>query len=244
MIQSRECLTVPACPAFLARSRAAGFTLIELSVVLVIIGLIVGGVLVGQDLIKAAQLRAQITQTEQFNTAVNAFVAKCGGLPGDINAQGAAACGLQPRGQYQGEGDGNGLIEGAMNSGYCQFCLGGGETAVFWVDLSTAGLIDGSFSQAIDSGNSYVQPTAWVTPTSTSYHTIDAYMPVAKLGQGNYIYAYSENANNYFGMSALTAIPGVSAPSLTYPFRRSRHSALTRKSTTACRKLAESAHNI
>ena len=34
----------------------AGFTLIELSIVLVIIGLIVGGVLVGQDLIKAAEI--------------------------------------------------------------------------------------------------------------------------------------------------------------------------------------------
>ena len=41
-----------------------GFTLIELSIVLVIIGLIVGGVLVGQDLIRAAQVRATISQIE------------------------------------------------------------------------------------------------------------------------------------------------------------------------------------
>ncbi len=39
----------------------AGFTLIEMSIVLVIIGLIVGGVLVGQDLIRAAEVRAQIS---------------------------------------------------------------------------------------------------------------------------------------------------------------------------------------
>jgi prepilin-type N-terminal cleavage/methylation domain-containing protein len=49
---------------------ATGFTLIEMSIVLVIIGLIVGGVLVGQDLIRAAYIRAQITQIEKFNTAV------------------------------------------------------------------------------------------------------------------------------------------------------------------------------
>lgn len=43
----------------------SGFTLIELSIVLVIIGLIVGGVLVGRDLIKAAEVRAQVSQIEK-----------------------------------------------------------------------------------------------------------------------------------------------------------------------------------
>lgn len=42
------------------RSRKAGFTLVELAIVLVIIGLIIGGVLVGRDLIKAAELRASL----------------------------------------------------------------------------------------------------------------------------------------------------------------------------------------
>ena len=46
-----------------------GFTLIELSIVLVIIGLIVGGILVGQDLINAAAIRAQIAQVEKYQTA-------------------------------------------------------------------------------------------------------------------------------------------------------------------------------
>lgn len=62
----------------------AAFTLIELSVVLVVIGLIVGGVLVGQDLIKAAAIRATVTQVEQFNTAANTFFGKYGYLPGDM----------------------------------------------------------------------------------------------------------------------------------------------------------------
>jgi prepilin-type N-terminal cleavage/methylation domain-containing protein len=45
--------------------RNQGFTLIELSIVLVVVGLIVGGVLVGQNLIKAAQTRAQLAQIEK-----------------------------------------------------------------------------------------------------------------------------------------------------------------------------------
>jgi len=59
----------------------SGFTLIELSIVLVIIGLIVGGVLVGRDLISAASVRAQITQIEKYQQAVNAFRDKYGGVP-------------------------------------------------------------------------------------------------------------------------------------------------------------------
>ena len=52
------------------------FTLIELSIVSVIIALIVGGVLVGQDLIKVAQIRATITQYNNFLTATNTFQLK------------------------------------------------------------------------------------------------------------------------------------------------------------------------
>ena len=61
-----------------------GFTLVELSIVLVIIGLIIGGVLVGRDLITAATVRAQIAQIEKYQTAVNTFRGKYGYLPGDI----------------------------------------------------------------------------------------------------------------------------------------------------------------
>ena len=55
---------------------SSDFTLIEMSIVLVIIGLIVGGVLVGQDLIRAAYVRAQVSQIEKFNTALNTFYGK------------------------------------------------------------------------------------------------------------------------------------------------------------------------
>jgi prepilin-type N-terminal cleavage/methylation domain-containing protein len=61
-----------------------GFTLIELSIVLVIIGLMIGGVLVGRDMIISAQVRQVVTQIEAFNVAANTFRGKYKALPGDF----------------------------------------------------------------------------------------------------------------------------------------------------------------
>src|SRR5579884_171721 len=112
-----------------------GFTLIEISIVLVIIGLIVGGVLVGQDLIRSAQVRATIAQIEKFNTAANTFKGKYGALPGDMAAATAAQLGFAARGPRAGEGDGNGVIEGLYDTNSagtnCGVCIGAGEPMFF-----------------------------------------------------------------------------------------------------------------
>jgi prepilin-type N-terminal cleavage/methylation domain-containing protein len=78
-----------------------GFTLIELSIVLVIIGLLVGGILVGRDLIRAAELRADISAVDKFDAAVNTFRLKYNCVPGDcVNATQFL------EGAYNGNGDG------------------------------------------------------------------------------------------------------------------------------------------
>lgn len=66
-------------------TKVLGFTLIELSIVLVIIGLIAGGVLVGKELIRAAQLRSIIKDAERLHVAVNTFMLKYSKLPGDMD---------------------------------------------------------------------------------------------------------------------------------------------------------------
>lgn len=64
-----------------------GFTLVELSIVLVIIGLVIGGVLVGKELIRAADIRANIADIEKLKTTINTFRLKYNCLPGDcLNA--------------------------------------------------------------------------------------------------------------------------------------------------------------
>jgi prepilin-type N-terminal cleavage/methylation domain-containing protein len=182
-----------------------GFTLIELSIVLVIIGLIVGGILVGQSLISAAGVRATISQIEKYNTAANTFREKYGYLPEDIPAGPAVQFGFIARGTGPGQGDGNGLIEGGGGSNYGGIGGGSGEQLVFWVDLSTAGLISGGFSAANFSSN----------PPSNSSSVISQYLPQAQLGGGTYIYVFSggwgdnsgggnSNGINYFGLSAVS----------------------------------------
>jgi len=186
----------------------SGFTLIELSIVLVIIGLIVGGVLVGQDLIRAAEVRATISQLEKYNAAANTFYGKYGYLPGDINPLAAQQFGFSARTGTKGRGNGDGLIEGidasARNDGSA---IAAGETALFWVDLSTAHLIDGGFSAAGLSVPGY----------SLTATMIGQYMPEAKLGRSNYIYVWSgglladgsggSDGKNYFGISGVYSIP-------------------------------------
>ena len=167
--------------------RQQGFTLIEMSIVLVIIGLIVGGVLVGQNLIKAAAARAQISQIERYQTAVSTFYGKYGYLPGDIPPSPAAQFGFVTRAGTVGRGDGNGELDGF--SGAVGYSWGiNGENLFLWEDLSTAGLIDGTF-------NTYVDGTA---PSCTSV-TCGLYFPVAKLGEGNVVYTYSGYAQASHG---------------------------------------------
>jgi prepilin-type N-terminal cleavage/methylation domain-containing protein len=62
---------------------ANGFTLVEIAIVLVVIGLLVGAILVGRDLIHAAELRSVLSDVEKFKTAANTFRLKYNCLPGD-----------------------------------------------------------------------------------------------------------------------------------------------------------------
>lgn len=179
-------------------TRQQGFTLIELSIVLVIIGLIVGGILVGQDLIKAAEIRATIAQSEKYNSAVNTFRSKYNGIPGDLLETNAVAFGLCPVAGCTGAttvglGDGNGLIQDATNAN-----LPVGEPLIFWQQLSVAGLVDGAYGTALTTAG---EAAADAAPP-------DPYLPPAKMGRGNYWHVGSANGFNYYligGDTKLTA---------------------------------------
>jgi prepilin-type N-terminal cleavage/methylation domain-containing protein len=182
-------------------SACAAFTLIELSIVLVIIGLIVGGVLVGQELIRAATVRAQVTQIEKYQTAANTFRGKYNALPGDIAEPDATNFGFLARGAARGQGDGNSSIEANVGA------IGGqtGEAATFWVDLFTAKLI----SDGLNKASPYLF-VAYSGGGVTQEPYINYILPEARIGDQNYVYVYSTSAvsanspgpgGNWFGIS-------------------------------------------
>jgi prepilin-type N-terminal cleavage/methylation domain-containing protein len=186
--------------------KQSGFTLIEMSIVLVIIGLIIGGVLVGRDLISAAAVRAQISQIEKYQAAVNTFRGKYGFLPGDIPDPTATQFGFTPRNIYTGTGDGDGIILGSDSNSDGAASPANptrGETAVFWRDLSDAQLIDGGFSTATNTGSA---------PNNVTGSSIDLYWPHAKIGNGNYVYVWgvanwpqnTHSQANYYTIGRIT----------------------------------------
>jgi prepilin-type N-terminal cleavage/methylation domain-containing protein len=132
-----------------------GFTLLELSIVLVIIGLIAGGIVAGSAMIRAAELRAIITDLDRYKTAVHTFKDKYLGLPGDLKNATAfwgdnatlcadAAITNGTPGTCNGDGDGTNESSGAAGST--------DERFQFWNHLSLAELINGTFSGASGAG--------------------------------------------------------------------------------------------
>lgn len=184
-----------------------GFTLVELSIVLVIIGLLIGGVLTGKSLIDAAAVRSQVSQIEEYFSAINTFQAKYGGLPGDLNGPMVTEFGFQPRGTERGQGDGNGLIEGNCSGAVWGWFQGCGENAVFWQDLSTAGLIDANISGFDVMGINYPYMLGFNTgPTLTSNPSIYEWLPVAKMRDNMFVYSFSVEGENYLAVSTVTKI--------------------------------------
>lgn len=122
----------------------AGFTLIEMSIVLVIIGLIVGGILVGQDLIYAATLRKAAVSIEKYNTAVHTFRTKYNCLPGDCTNATQFFGTTDPDSNTIYNGNGDGIIN--LSTG--DYAFQNVEAWMFWHHLYLGNLISFKISIA------------------------------------------------------------------------------------------------
>jgi prepilin-type N-terminal cleavage/methylation domain-containing protein len=110
-----------------------GFSLVEMAIVLVIIGLILGGIMKGQELLESARLKSIITQANQYRLAANTFLDRYDALPGDFDRASEL---IDARLK---DGNNNGIIEGlGLSLGKAGFDH---EALSFWVHLAAAGLI-------------------------------------------------------------------------------------------------------
>jgi prepilin-type N-terminal cleavage/methylation domain-containing protein len=140
-----------------------GFSLVELSIVLVILGLLTGGILGGQALIRAAELRAVPAELARHTTAVQSFRDKYFALPGDmINATafwgvragtGSDVACHQTINTTTGTCNGNGDGRIDFVAGDATF----GERFLGWQHLVRAGLIEGNYTGASGSASTEVR---------------------------------------------------------------------------------------
>lgn len=154
------------------RKRQEGFSLVELAIVLIIIGLIVGGVLKGQDLINSARVNDVQTTLNKIRTATNTFQDKYVALPGDFDKAST----------YLGstnDGDGDGRVNGANRVS--------GESAVFWAHLQQAGLLGSIDSSAIDVGTPDLNAADAYDASVGGFYTIDYETPFGSVVETHWL---------------------------------------------------------
>ena len=120
-----------------APRRGGGFTLIEVAVVMVITGLLMGWVLKGQELIVSARVRNLISQQDAIRAAYLGFYDRFRALPGDYNQASRSIAGIGAACGSSGDGNGDGRIEEAAGST---------EYLLAWEHLSKSGFLLGSYT--------------------------------------------------------------------------------------------------
>ncbi|MDP3124896.1 MAG: prepilin-type N-terminal cleavage/methylation domain-containing protein, partial [Thiobacillus sp.] len=113
----------------------SGFTLIEIAIVLVIIGLLLGGILKGQELITQGRIRNVANDFQSMTAAINLYQDRYRAIPGDDIG---AATRWAVAGTSTTSGNGNGVVAGTYNSTTI-----GDESRLFWHHLRLAGLVGG-----------------------------------------------------------------------------------------------------
>jgi prepilin-type N-terminal cleavage/methylation domain-containing protein len=119
-----------------------GFTLVEIAIVLVIIGLLLGGILKGQEMITQAKIKNVIADYTGISAAYHGYQDRYRFIPGDDPCAGTPSAGCSASAaRWSGttSGNGNGQVAGAYNSAAVT-----DESRLWWQHLRLAGFVSGS----------------------------------------------------------------------------------------------------
>lgn len=194
----------------LIKKKSSAFSLVELSIVLVILGLLTGGILAGQSLIKAAELRAISTESSRYITAAQTFRDKYFAIPGDFG-KATAFWGRQSLTDCNS----NSGVAVATATGVCDgdgsgklAAIGSPSTAAllkerhqFWRHLALAGLIEGTYAGVPAGG-------------SSEWATNDTNVPRSRYGRGLW-FTDGRPADHYIMVGAYFADEPPTNPLLT-----------------------------
>src|SRR5437879_5541775 len=143
MLRVASCLDGPG--EMEMNKRRQGFTLVEIAIVLVIIGLLLGGILKGQEMITQAKIKNVVADFSGVSAAYYGYQDRYRAIPGDDPNAGARWTTAPTPAQ---SGDGNGIVGGTYNNA-CPAAIvaASPESCKWWDDLRRAGFVSGNGAQ-------------------------------------------------------------------------------------------------
>lgn len=129
-----------------SRKGQAGFTLVEIAIVLVIIGLLLGGVLKGQELIEQSKIKRTVNDFNSITAAIYTYQDRYNALPGDDPNAAARWTTLGTAAYAASNGNGGSTYAPATLANV--LAGGANESGNAWQHLRAAGLVNGDLSTA------------------------------------------------------------------------------------------------
>ncbi|MRD73328.1 prepilin-type N-terminal cleavage/methylation domain-containing protein [Rhodocyclus tenuis] len=174
----------------------SGFTLVEIAIVLVIIGLLLGGVLKGQELINSAKVKNMASDFQNLPVMIYGYQDKFRKLPGDDDA---AAARFTPALDISHQGNGNGVIQGLWNAD--DPAATGNESVLVWEHLRRANLGAG----ATDFGSQAAAKKSLPTNTEGGRFGVSGLRPISSMSSGSF-YACSDSLDGKYAVLLDTQI--------------------------------------